>query len=489
MALHVEPTDIAKVASTLAELANATGNARPSGWVLPAGSDPISAQHVPKLNKQAADLFNGLSGLLNEVRKTAHKVGAAAADYTAADDEGARKVNGGGAELLDNPVPDVGEPVFQQPPSFRMPAAGASVDPLQFAQQLRAGPGPGPATKFAQDIRTYLGGSHQAALSSVDAASQAMQNWVPVGSEAAKHMNRHRSMLDQLGTALGKLAGGIDDYADAFSTAKAKHPTPEEIIAARKRLVKAMRSKDQIGIQEALAKTQEQNARSAETVAGYEGTVNGKNGQGEGSGGGESDQIMQAIASMLPSMVSSLASAGMSGMGQEGLGGTAEELEEYGGYDDYGLGGYGGGGGGSAGGAAPIGDITAAMGSGSDAVSVGPMPMVGATGNASSGPAGAPRTPVIEPLSSSSAAAAARGAGMGSPMMPYMPMAPGMGGAGGGNNERNRVVAWHPDRLMYVDDTPHTDPVIGEKPTIAPSVTPPTPSQANQAPTQSGGSA
>jgi hypothetical protein len=73
-------------------------------------------------------------------------------------------------------------------------------------------------------------------------------------------------------------------------------------------------------------------------------------------------------------------------------------------------------------------------------------------------------------------------------MMPYMPMAPGMGGGGGGN-ERNRVVAWHPDRLMYVDDTPHTEQVIGEKPTIAPTVTPPTPSPANQTPSQSGGSA
>ncbi|RDI54556.1 PPE domain-containing protein [Nocardia mexicana] len=489
MALQVEPTDLAKVASTLAELANATGNARPSGWVLPAGSDPISADHVPKLNKQAADLFNGMSGLLNEVRRTAHKVGGAASEYTGADDEGARRIIGGGSDVLDNPVPEVGEPVFQQPPSFRMPAAGASVDPLQFAQQLRAGPGPGPAAKFAQDIRQYLGSPFQAALSSVDAAAQAMQNWVPVGADAAKHLNRHRDMLDQLGTALGKLAGGIDDYADAFGTAKAKHPTPEEIIAARKRLVKAMRSKDEVGIQEALAKTQEQNARSAETVAGYEGTVNGKNGQGQGSGGGgESDQIMQAIASMLPSMVSSLASAGMSGMGQEGLADSTEGLEEYG-YDDYGLGDYGGGGGGggSAGGASPIGDITSAMGSGSESVSVGPMSMVASSG--SSAPAGAPRTPVIEPLSSSSAASAARGMGAGSPMMPYMPMSPGMGGGNAGGNDRNRVVAWHPDRLMYVDDTPHTEQVIGEKPTIAPSVTPPTPSPTNQAPNQSGGSA
>ncbi len=77
-------------------------------------------------------------------------------------------------------------------------------------------------------------------------------------------------------------------------------------------------------------------------------------------------------------------------------------------------------------------------------------------------------------------------------MMPMMPMG-GMGGAGagagGGGDERNRIVAWHPDRLMYVDDTPHTEPVIGERPTIAPTVTQPTPAPANQAPTRTGGNA
>jgi hypothetical protein len=78
------------------------------------------------------------------------------------------------------------------------------------------------------------------------------------------------------------------------------------------------------------------------------------------------------------------------------------------------------------------------------------------------------------------------------PMMPMMPMAPGAGAGGGaGGDDRNRVVAWHPDRLMYVDDTPHTEMVIGERPTVAPSVTPPTPNSGagNQHSSQSGGSA
>ncbi|NEW36019.1 hypothetical protein GV791_26130 [Nocardia cyriacigeorgica] len=103
-----------------------------------------------------------------------------------------------------------------------------------------------------------------------------------------------------------------------------------------------------------------------------------------------------------------------------------------------------------------------------------------------------PRAPVIEPLTASSsggAGGAMRGSGM--PMMPYMPMAPGAGGAGGGGEDRSRVVAWHPDRLMYVDDTPHTEMVIGERPTIAPSVTPPTPNSAgaNQHSSHTGGTA
>ncbi|MEV6341670.1 PE domain-containing protein [Nocardia vinacea] len=497
MALDVNPAELAAAAAKLAALAHATGQSLPAGWVLPAGSDPISAEAVPQLNAHAANLLNGMSGVLSEIHKTAQKLGAAAADYTAADDAGAREIGGSGGEVLANPVAEPAPLAVRQPPVFNLPPAGASVDPLTFATQLRGGPGTGPANKLSADVRGFLGGFHPAALAGVDEAAQVMQHWVPVGSDAASELTKHRGWLDELGSGLGKLVDGIDTYSNAFTTAKAKHPTPEEIIAARKELLKAMRSKNELGIQAALAKFQEQNARSAETITGYATTVGSKNAENAGSsetgsgesGSGDSSQMLSTLATMLPTMLSSLMSAGME-LNQSSTD-SAEGLDEYG-YGDYGSTDYGAltGGGGSGGGVTPISDLTSAMnssGTSASTLAVGPMPMVGASGSTASNSSSLPRTSVIEPLSTSSAGAA-RATGTGSGMMPYMPMAPGMGGAGSGNNERNRVVAWHPDRLMYVDDTPHTEQVIGEKPTIAPTVTPPTPSQPNQA-SQSGGSA
>ncbi len=505
MDMNVDPSELVAAASALADMARNTGGALPGNWVVPAGADPISAQAVPQLNGNAQSLYNGVLGTLNEVHRTAREIGAAAVDYTDADDRAGREIGGAGADLATNPVAETLPHTPRYAPSFRLPAVGATIDPLTFAQQLHNGPGPGGAARFAENVRSYLSTTHADATNDLDRSAQAMQHWRPVGSAAAQQISQHRGWLDQLGSALGQLADGAENYSNAFTAAKAKHPTPQEIIAARKELVAAMRSKNELGVQDALAKFQEQNARSAETVTDYTTAVNAGNASSDsaasetanasessGSQGG-SGQEMQMLAQMLPTMLSSLMQGGM--MSQLGQPDSLDGLEgsdygyDYGGYDDYGsgLGGYGGGGS-----AMPIGDITGSLGGGDTSiptVNVGPMPMVASassSGAATASGSNLPKTPVIEPLSSS-AAGAARNMTGGSPM-PYMPMSPGMGGAGGGNNERNRVVAWHPDRLMYVDDTPHTEQVIGEKPTIAPAVTPPTPSP-NQTPSRSGGSA
>ncbi|WP_406271759.1 PPE domain-containing protein [Nocardia sp. NBC_00881] len=487
MALNVDPQELVAAASKLAAMARETGTALPGGWVVPAGADPISAGAVPQLNAQAASLFNGMIGVLNEVQRTAHNIGAAAAEYTETDERNGRIIGGGGSDVVNNPVGEFQEVGQRRPPTMSFPAGGGAIDPLAFAQQLHTGPGPGAATGFADSIRKFTGSQHLAAAESVDLAARAMQNWEPVGAAAATELGQHRGWLDQLGTGLGMLADGIDTYSNAFRTAKAKHPTPEEIIAARKELLAAMRSKNEAGIQAALAKFEEQNARSFETITGYSTEVNSKvpagdSGGESGSGSGSGDT--SALSSMLPALMSAMASAGMpmSQLGQD----SAEGYDDYG-LDEYGYDGLGVPSGLGAG--SPSGMPIGSPGAGipdveAQSVQVGAMPMVASSGGASS----MPRAPVLEPLGapSGNAAAAARG---GSPMMPYMPMSPGMGGAGGGNNERNRVVAWHPDRLMYVDNTPHTELVIGERPTIAPTVTPPTPTPANQTPTQPGGNA
>ncbi|WP_327113563.1 PPE domain-containing protein [Nocardia sp. NBC_01730] len=490
MALNVDPKELVAAASKLAAMARETGTALPGGWVVPAGADPISAGAVPQLNAQAASLFNGMIGVLNEVQRTAHNIGAAAVDYTEADDRGSRIVGGsGGADLVSNPVGEVKEVSQRRPPALRFPTGGGAVDPLTFAQQLHAGPGPGAATGFADAIRKFTGSQHLAATEGVDLAARTMQNWEPVGAAAATELGQHRGWLAQLGEGLGMLADGIDTYGNAFRTAKAKHPTPAEIIAARKELLAAMRSKNEVGIQAAMAKFQEQNARSLETITGYSTEVNSKVPTGDssgesGTGSGSGDT--SALTSMLPTLMSAMASAmPLSQLGQD----SAEDYDDYGlddyGYDDLGIpSGLGAG--------SPSGSPISSTGAGIpdiDAASapVSALPLATSTGSVGSGASAMPRTPVLEPLGASSPnnASAARG---GSPMMPYMPMSPGMGNSGG-NNERNRVVAWHPDRLMYVDNTPHTELVIGERPTIAPTVTPPTPAPANQTPTQPGGNA
>lgn len=500
MALNVDPAILADAAAKLAALARDTGAGLPNGWVLPAGADPISGAHVPRLNAQAASLFNGVRGILNEVQRHAHHIGGAAADYTATDDQNARVINNSGAEILANPVGDVQEFGFQQPPVFSLPAATGSVDPLTFAKQLHTGPGPGPATRFAGEIRQYTGGFHTAAAEGVDGAASVMQHWTPVGTTVSEHLTEHRNWLSQLGTELGALADNIDTYGNAFTVAKAKHPTPEEIIAARKRLLAAMKSKNELGIQEALAEFQEQNARSLEAITGYSTTVNSKlpteggtsdtgggSGKGTGSGSGSGSDASSMLSSMLPAMMSAMSGLGQNQNTSSDLG-LDDEYSDYG-YDDLGIPSGLGSLGGSGAAGSPISggipDITGA----STSMSVGAMPIVATSGAASNTPVGLPRTPVIDGMSSASSAAAAAARGAGNGMMPYMPMSPGMGGGGGGNSgERNRVVAWHPDRLMYVDDTPHTEQVIGERPTIAPTVTPPTPAQGGQSPTQSGGS-
>ncbi|MGY4098674.1 PPE domain-containing protein [Nocardia sp. R16R-3T] len=492
MVLNVDLGELVATAAELAEMARGTGAALPKGWVVPAGADPISAQAVPQLNAHAANLFNGTLGVLNEVQRTAHHIGAAAVDYSTGDDEGARDINGSGADLAVNPVGEVQPFSPRKLPDFSLPTPGGPVDPLDFAYQLRAGPGPGPAAGFANSVRTFLTDSHNQATGGLDRAALTMQNWTPVGSAAAGKLAQHRGWLDQLGTSLGQLAEGIDTYHSAFSEVKAKHPTPEEIIAARKELIQAMRSKNQLAISKALAKFQDQNARSLEAITGYSTAVNSKIGTGSGSGndsgsgsnsGGSGDS--SALMQMLPALMSAMAS-GATGLSSansdsgEDLAANPEMLEDIGGGYGYPTGGVGGGGGASG---IPISAVETSASS--PTVQVGAMPIVATAGTAASA---LPRTSVIEPLQTSTAAGRGAATAGGSPYMPLGPMAPGAGGGAGGSGDRNRVVAWHPDRLMYVDDTPHTEAVIGERPTIAPTVTSPTPSQ-HQAPTNSGGTA
>ncbi|MBF6415255.1 PPE domain-containing protein [Nocardia cyriacigeorgica] len=512
MALDVDLSALVKAASSLTDAARDTGLALPSGWVVPAGADPISGAKVPQLNAQTAAVVNGMIDVLNAVAMDAYKIGKSAQAYSAQDDAGARAIGGRGGEVIANPIAEPVPIPHRKPPVYSAPSS-ASIDPLTFAKQLQAGPGPGPAKEFAEKVRGFARDISPIANQAVADSASAMAQWRPVGEKVAGNLNRYGGWLGHLVTGMRLLADSIDSYSEAFRIAKSSHPTPEEIIAARKELLAAMRSKDEARTALALAKFEEQNARSAETVTGYSAATNtllpgeaaaeaaaGQAAGGQsagGQGGGEQGSGEQAmdpsmLANLLPAMMNAMSSMGGLPLDQS----SQEYLDDYALgdelYDDsYGFGspgGYGGFGGGGGGGG------FGGSGGGVDAAAVAaPTPLTTSASVPAGLTQGLPRAPVIEPLSASSSGAsssAMRNAGM--PMMPYMPMAPGAGAPGGGGGEdRNRVVAWHPDRLMYVDDTPHTEMVIGERPTIAPSVTPPTPNSGggNQHSSSSGGSA
>ncbi|WP_063042434.1 PPE domain-containing protein [Nocardia grenadensis] len=497
MALNVDLGELVSVAGRSADLARLTGAAVPREWVLPAGSDPISAQAVPQLNAQAAALFNATVGVLNKIQRDAHLIGQAAVEYAAADDEGARLINGSAGELVDNPVPAVEQVGYRRVPPGLSNMPVTTGDPLTFARQLQSGPGPEPAHRFADSVRLFNTSSRTQAAGDMDRAGSILQNWSPVGSQVAQRFTTYRGWMDQLGDAMEKLAQGAESYGNAFARAKAKHPTPEEILAARKKMLAAARSKNQAALAAATAEYNELNVRSGEATGSYAtetGTSIANSSQSTGeaaaqTGAGGSGGSGDALSQMLP-MLMSMMQLGSNGLSDTGDISDDDWYDDY--YDDYGLGDYAVPSYGSPSGGSPSlptmpggGIPSAADVQTLSATTAMPLTAANAGGNVG----GAPRVPVAE-TAAGGGTAYGRGAA-GSPMMPYMPMSPGMGGAGGGGagGERNRVVAWHPDRLMYVDDTPHTEPVIGERPTIAPTVTQPTPSPANQAPSRSGGNA
>lgn len=499
MDLEVDPWALADVAARVSRLTPALHAALPAGWMAPAGEDAGSAAAAGYFNGQAQAAYNALARVLDEVSDHAHRVGAAAADYTRADVEGGQLLGSGGGQALNNPVPVPFTHAGRLAPT--PPAVSPSaVDSLTFAKQLYSGHGPGAARDYAGSIREFLRGAHASTLEGLDVAAPALAAWTPVGAAAAARLTAHRDALDAIGTGLGALADGVEAYADAFQTAKDRHPAPDKIEATRQRLLDAMRTKNAAAISAALAEFEEQNGISAQTAADYvarlgaaAATTDAKTaasgastttggGTTTGTNGNSSDSSM--LTNMLPMLLSGLTSSNgllsqhnptgndSTGLGGDDLTGDGyEPLPTIPSFD---------GGGGVP--SVPSLSPDSPLGGEPTSFPVGQLPTAGAPSQLT----GLPRTPVIDQLPNSAAGAGNPRAGT-SPY-PYMPMAPGMGGAGAGagGGDRNRVVAWHPDRLMYVDDTPHTEAVIGEKPSIAPTITPATPAQT---PTPTGGTA
>ncbi|WP_280393736.1 PPE domain-containing protein [Nocardia brasiliensis] len=483
MALEVDPADIIGHAARAHALLHDVGSAAPSDWVRAPGRDSLSQGKAALRNAEAAGLMNEASWLIHRLQETAHQVGASGASYTAADDAAAQLL-GGGAEIIPNPVPepDAMNPRHPPPPD---PDGSASVDSLTFARQLRDGPGPGPASGFAELVRGFADKITET-VGGVDEAAAAMQRWTPVGAVAAAEFTHYRNRLDHVGSGMRRLADDIDSDVRSFRDVVAKHPEPEEISTVRSELLAAMKSRNSLAIARARANFDEQNAQSMEAITGYSAALQpAQASRGSTSSAADTTAMM---ATMLPALLSAVSSAAP--LAESAL---ADYSGEYG-YDDYEDYSYGSpsylyGGSPSSGGAPAVSASGTASGTTASSVPVvaaGPMPVTPNPTGQTSAPA-LPRAPVIEPLPASPSTATTTRGMNGMPYMPMMPMMPGAGGAGGGG-DRPRVEAWHPNRPMFHDDTSYVEQVIGEQPTITPTVTPPTPPRSDSGPTPSGGS-
>ncbi|WP_433574702.1 PPE domain-containing protein [Nocardia brasiliensis] len=488
MDLEVDPAEIIGQAARTHAVLHDVATAEPSGWVLAPGRDSLSRGMAGVRNAEAAGLLNEASMLVRQLQETARKVGASGANYTEGDDSAAR-ILGGGGPVLTNPVPEPDVLGLRHPPRPPDLSGDASVDSLTFARQLRDGHGTEPANAFAQRIRGFAD-KIEAATQSVREAIGTMGRWQPVGAAAAAEFTRNRDRLEEVGTGLRRLADEIDGDMRSFRDVFAKHPEPDEISATRQNLLTAMRTRNAAAVARARAEFDEQNSRSREAITGYS-TALSSGGTSSGGANPSATEMSSLMATLLPAMMSALSSAAP--LAQQPL---TDHTAEYGDDEYYSYGDdYDGPGLPYSAPSAPSATgVTSGSTSGTASAEpvspvpvypAGPMPVTPNPAGQTPDPT-QPRAPVIEPLSTSSTAATTARGTTGMPYMPYMPMMPGAGGQAG--NERPRVVAWHPDRLMFVDDTPHTEQVIGEQPTITPTVTPPTPPRSDSGPTLSGGS-
>ncbi|MEU6584452.1 hypothetical protein [Nocardia sp. NPDC046763] len=506
MDLSVDPDAQLRAAQALDALHRRLYAGLPSAWAQPAGHDVNSHAVTTGINAGIQDSRNQAIAHFNELARHPHLMGAAMADLTQTDGDGARSIGGGGGEGRPNPI--------EPPPTYAphsapvpTPPSAPPVDPLTFARQLHEGRGTGPTRDLADSLRQYRSGPYSSALDELQTLLPVIADWTPVGTAIADHLGTVQQKLSDLGDALDGHASALDNYADAFDTAKNRHPTPQEIQYTRDKLLAAMKTRpqDPVAVAEALAKFNEHNARSVQTFTEYtakSGTspkpgdpggdpskpttgggqpVPGGTGTSNGNNGNNNQNSM--MAEMLPALLSGAMSGANSQLSQNNLSNQPSLVPAS--YPDTPLpsvptlSDYGGGGPGLPGGDPGGPSVPTVL------TDPGPLPVVGTPALASTVSSATP-TAVIEPLPTAANARSAAGVGT-SPMGPYMPVTPGMGGGAGGS-ERSRVVAWHPDQKMFVDHTPHVEAVIGEKPTIAPTPTPATPAPANQTATKTGGS-
>ncbi|MBL1079756.1 hypothetical protein JK358_35680 [Nocardia sp. 2] len=479
MNLHVSPDDLDGIATSMAATARELARTTPRQWFRGAGTDDGSRAMGEWTNHHLAAIKQTIENCCNAIQDTHDKLRIAAAEYRRADAQGAAALGAPGGDTSARPValPPLSVPTTPPP---RQASQQANLTSEALARQLNNGPGPEHARQLAADLRAFRSGPQQDADNGLRGLQQRLPDaWRPNGAGAAAEVSRHRDSLDRVGTRLDALATALDRYRQAFLTAQNTHPKPGEIQQAWEELQAALRGKDDLAVQQALDRYNELRERSLRTADNYFSEVGDSTTATNKPGDQPEDEKPPAntgstgsdsMTSMLPLLLNSLASNALSSDSESALDDAYyddELLDDY--LPAYDTSGYAGGGGGYYG---SPGTTVSGAATGSS-VPFGTLPVTANT--AAVAATSGPRAPVLDAYNPN-AATSTNPTRAGSGYMPgYFP--PGMAGAGanGNGNDRPRVKEWHPDRLMYEDKTQSVEQVIGDKPTIRPTVTPPTP--------------
>lgn len=479
MNLHVKPDEVDATGDGMAVDARDIAQKSSFGWFQAAGADTASGAAWRAHNSQLTAVYDQIGQHCNDYQETGHKAKIAAAAYRRTDALGATAIGLPGADLSTDPSAPQPISLVITPPTPPRSTFQVADNPRALARQLNGRPGVEPAQHLAERIRTYLTGPYLDHRDGMEAARSRYSEWTPTGDAAVGELDRHLRTWTNIGSTLDSIATSIDRYTHAFQTAATTHPKPDELEQAWNKLQAALRSRDELGAQKALAEYNELCNRSEAVAGKYFGEVGdatsskdtpaGNKPQPNQSGGTSTAGAFNPSSMMNPLMFSSLADA-LSPSDD-----SRSDDEDY--YDD----GYGDdylpnyesiGAGYSPGAAFGMPSVTG--GGSTPTATIAHFPIAASTAAMTTATNVGPRAPVVDAYNPAIAATAGT-ARTGSPYPPYMPMAPGMGGLGANGNDRSRNEGLFPNRRVYDDDTPHTEPVIGEKRAIIPTVTAPTP--------------
>lgn len=505
--LHVDPTDLRGLAAALDVPLPAT----PEQPQAPCGL-ALATVAAGQISAEGEGMKSFITAGEQEVTLLSGALKAAAATYEATDQAGAEAIDGTVGEVAEVPVPKMDTPI----PTPQMPIAARPAPPGYLAVEVAAEQIAQPdqaATldNFADDWAAYASTlADRAEDFDLDAV-----DWDGSAAEVAgTALRRHRDWLHEMARAAVEMSDHAKELARVHRRAVMSHPTVAEVQAITTQL---QTTTDAARMSALLAEYQKLQTRSEEVLAEYAaasvvtpvtpptppirkalqtGWDKGKNkkttstdqpnpaGGGTatgGGGGGGAGSGGPTASAQQPRVAPASAQTGQP-TGAPAPGGTPSGAGSPSGGSPSGAGKPAGGGGlpgGLPGGGLPEGGAAPAdlPEPGLDDPGISPAGSGGGAGGGSgAGGGGAPSLPLQPNVGAETVApgpgGGARGGGSGA--IPASAMGAGTGAVGGGmggmghgggmqGKEKRRDPRLAPDEELYVEDRPHSEPVIGNR--------------------------